>query len=103
MAIKLLLLQVITVPEGLAALAISAAICYVAHGLARAVGMLEQFITIVTAITVLLATAWPAKLEPLVMSAEGLAAILMQVGCGRGTTACCCTSIMWGNHRTIEP
>jgi hypothetical protein len=73
-------MQVITVPEGLAALSISAVVCYVAHGLARAIGLPEQFITVVTAITVLLATAMPAKLQPLVPSAEGLAAILMQVG-----------------------
>jgi hypothetical protein len=70
---------VVTVPEGLLALSISALICYVSHGLARAIGMPPQFITIVTAVTVALATVAPARLAPLVPSAEGLAQILMQV------------------------
>jgi hypothetical protein len=50
--------------------------------------MPEQFITVITAITVLLATLMPARLAPLVPSAEGLAQILMQVGpCAAPTAA----------------
>lgn len=71
--------QPITVLHGLTAVAISAAICHVADLTARAFALTGMSIPIATAITVGLATAFPRVLGPLVASAEGLAAILMQV------------------------
>lgn len=65
--------------EGLTSLTISAVICHVATCLASALGAPGQSITIITALTVMLATAAPKALAPLVGSAEGLAQILMQV------------------------
>ena len=63
----------------MAAVALSAAICYLATQLATAWSMPSQSITIITAITVGLATAFPNQLSTLASSGEGLAAILMQV------------------------
>ncbi|EFJ49253.1 hypothetical protein VOLCADRAFT_120770 [Volvox carteri f. nagariensis] len=71
--------KVITVPEGLAALSISAAVCYVCVSAARVWGIPGQSITLITALTVALATAAPRQLAPLVPSAEGLAQLLMQI------------------------
>jgi len=69
----------ITVLEGLTAVAISACICHAGTCAAAALGAPGQSITIITGITVALATAAPKLLAPLVPSAEGLAQILMQV------------------------
>ncbi|KAF5841251.1 hypothetical protein DUNSADRAFT_13705 [Dunaliella salina] len=69
----------IQILEGLTALTISAVICHIATCLAGALGAPGQSITIITALTVMLATAAPKALAPLVGSAEGLAQILMQV------------------------
>ncbi len=67
------------VSEGLAALSVSALVCYTAAWLARSWGASGQAITFITAISVALATLLPGRLAPLVPSAEGLAQILMQV------------------------
>ena len=71
--------QPITVLHGLTAVAISAVICHAADLLAAALALKGMSIPIATAITVVLATALPDLLGPLIASAEGLAAILMQV------------------------
>ncbi|KAG2435054.1 hypothetical protein HYH02_012051 [Chlamydomonas schloesseri] len=71
--------KVITVTEALTSLSIAAAICYVAVALAKLWGMPGQAITLITGLTVALATAVPGRLAPLVPSAEGLAQILMQI------------------------
>eukprot|EP00198_Chlamydomonas_reinhardtii_P012311 XP_001701648.1 predicted protein [Chlamydomonas reinhardtii] len=71
--------KVITVTEALTSLSISAAICYIAVALARVWDMPGQAITLMTGLTVALATALPRRLAPLVPSAEGLAQILMQI------------------------
>ncbi|KAG2425993.1 hypothetical protein HXX76_013364 [Chlamydomonas incerta] len=71
--------KVITVTEALTSLSISAAICYIAVALARVWGMPGQAITLITGLTVALATAVPRRLAALVPSAEGLAQILMQI------------------------
>lgn len=75
--------QPITVLHGMTALATSAAICHAAHQLAVAAGSASASIPIATAITVTLATLVPNVLQPLTSSAEGLAAILMQVSSSR--------------------
>ena len=62
------------------ALALSATICHIGVESARAFGVAGGGIPFITVITVLLATAAPKALTPLVPTAEGLAAILMQVG-----------------------
>ncbi|GIM12969.1 hypothetical protein Vretimale_16155, partial [Volvox reticuliferus] len=67
------------VPEALAALSISASVCYIAVSAAKVWGMPGQAITIITALSVALATAVPRLLAPLVPSAEGLAQLLMQI------------------------
>ena len=61
------------------ALALSATICHIGVESARACGVAGGGIPFITVITVLLATAAPKALTPLVPTAEGLAAILMQV------------------------
>ena len=61
------------------ALALSATICHIGVESARASGVAGGGIPFITVITVLLATAAPKALTPLVPTAEGLAAILMQV------------------------
>ena len=71
------------------ALALSATICHIGVESARACGVTGGGIPFITVITVLLATAAPKALTPLVPTAEGLAAILMQVGpCVRSVAAC---------------
>lgn len=65
--------------EALASLLLSACICHAASCISKALGVPTQFITIVTALTVTLATLLPTQLAPLVESAQGLAQILMQV------------------------
>eukprot|EP00891_Asterochloris_glomerata_P004584 jgi/Astpho2/4584/e_gw1.00067.194.1_t len=61
------------------ALALSATICHIGVESARASGVAGGGIPFITVITVLLATAAPKALTPLVPTAEGLAAILMQI------------------------
>ena len=71
--------QPMTVLHGMTALAVSAAICHAAHLIADAFSLAGMSIPIATALSVLVATLFPAALRPLTSSAEGLAAILMQV------------------------
>ena len=63
----------------MAAVALSATICYLGTQLAGALSMPSQSITIITGVTVTLATLFPTKLAVLATSGEGLATILMQV------------------------
>lgn len=65
--------------EGLLALSLSALICHAATSLARAIGYPGQTLTMLTGLTVALATLAPRVLAPLVPSAEALAQVLMQV------------------------
>ena len=68
-----------SVLHGMTALAVSAAICHAAHVASVACSQPGMAIPIATAITVALATAAPSAFEPLIASADCLAAILMQV------------------------
>ena len=69
----------ITVLNGATAIALSACICALGTSLAASIGYKGGSITIITAITVLLATIAPRLLAPVIPSGEGLAAILMQL------------------------
>lgn len=71
--------RVVNVYSGGLALALAAAVCHVGTQLAAALGAPSQGVTIITAITVALATAAPRPLGALAPSAEGLATLLMQV------------------------
>lgn len=71
--------KTITVLHGTSALAISFVICYVGVACAKAWGLTGSLIPIVTAATVMIATLFPGALAPYVSSAEGIAAIIMQV------------------------
>jgi hypothetical protein len=70
---------------------LSSAICYVGSQLAALWGMPSQAMTIITALTLALASAAPKVLAPLAASAEGLALMLMQVGrcAGAGSAVAC--------------
>jgi hypothetical protein len=63
----------------MAAVALSATICYLATQVAAALSAPSQSITIITGITVALATLFPQQLGRLAAAGEGLAALLMQV------------------------
>ncbi|PRW59633.1 putative membrane -like [Chlorella sorokiniana] len=69
----------ITVLHGATALAVAAAICFAGTQIAQALRYKGGSITVITAITVTLATLFPRLLAPLRASGEGLAAILMQL------------------------
>ncbi|GAB4821763.1 hypothetical protein N2152v2_008809 [Parachlorella kessleri] len=71
--------RTVTVLHGATALALAAAICFAGSSIAAALRYKGGSITVITAITVVLATAVPRLLAPLTASGEGLAAILMQV------------------------
>lgn len=77
-----------TVLHGMTAVALSAAICHAASVASVAWGQPGMAIPIATAITVAIATAAPRLVEPLVSSAECLAAILMQVRGAWRDSAC---------------
>ena len=77
----------VTVLEGATALALAAAICHAGTSIAAALKYRGGSITVITALTVALATAFPRLLAPLTASGEGLAAILMQVSAGYGVRA----------------
>ncbi|EIE21689.1 DUF819-domain-containing protein [Coccomyxa subellipsoidea C-169] len=68
-------------PHGMAStgIAISAILCYVGQQLAVAVGFPSSSISIITLLTVALATCFPTQLKPLVASSEGIAFILLQI------------------------
>jgi uncharacterized membrane protein len=71
--------RAVTVLEGATALAVSAAICCAGTALAGAMRYRGGGITVITFLTVALATAAPRLVAPLTASGEGLAAILMQI------------------------
>lgn len=71
--------RTITVLHGATALALAAAICFAGTSIAAALRYKGGSITVITAITVTLATLFPRLLAPLRASGEGLAAILMQL------------------------
>ncbi|KAL4435946.1 hypothetical protein ABPG77_000708 [Micractinium sp. CCAP 211/92] len=71
--------RTITVLHGATALALASAICFVGTQVAAAMRYKGGSITVITAITVTLATLFPRLLAPLRASGEGLAAILMQL------------------------
>eukprot|EP00775_Hariotina_reticulata_P003199 gene3199-3476_t len=58
---------------------LSAVICYIGTQVAVTWGMPTQSITVITGLTLLLATLLPGQLAPLAASGEGLALMLMQV------------------------
>lgn len=69
----------IDIYNGAAALAVSAILCTLGTSIAKAIGYRGGSITVITALTVFLATAAPRIVAPLIPSGEGLAAILMQL------------------------
>ena len=71
-------LQVLEAATGIA---LSSCICYVGQQLAAAMGYPSASISVITLLTVILATCMPRRLAPLVPSSEGIAYILLQVTC----------------------
>lgn len=69
--------------EATTGIALSAILCYLGQQLAVAIGFPSASISIITLLTVALATVFPNQLKPLVASSEGIAFILLQV---RSTT-----------------
>jgi uncharacterized membrane protein len=69
----------IDVYNGAAALAVSAILCTLGSSIAKMIGYKGGSITVITALTVALATSAPRLVAPLIPSGEGLAAILMQL------------------------
>lgn len=69
----------IYVTEAMTALSISSAICYASFSVGSIMGWESQFITIITAITICLATIFSKLLSPLGSSAVGVAQILMMI------------------------
>lgn len=65
--------------EGASALAVALVICFLGSELAAALGFAGASISVITAVTVALATAAPRHLRSLTPSAEGLACIILQV------------------------
>lgn len=72
--------------SALLVLALSAAICHLGGCAAAWLSAPDQSITLITAITVALATALPKAMAPLAATGEGLAQVLMQVRQGRAVT-----------------
>ena len=71
--------RTVTVVNGATAIAVSACICALGTQIANSIGYRGGSITVITAITVTLATLAPKLVSPLTASGEGLAAILMQL------------------------
>ena len=69
----------IQVLEATIGIALSATICYLGQQLAVALGFPSASISVITLLTVALATFFPKQLKPLVASSEGIAFILLQV------------------------
>jgi len=65
--------------DGIVSLAVSAAVCFAAARVCAAWSLRGLLIPVATAITVALATAFPARMGRLVPSGEAIAAILMQL------------------------
>jgi len=68
-----------TVRHGSTALAVSAVLCAAGHSIAATLNYKGGAITVITALTVALATAFPKVITPLIPSGECLATILMQI------------------------
>lgn len=71
--------KTVTVLHGATAIAVSAVLCYLGTTVARVIGYRGGSITVITALTVTLATAVPGFLAPLISSGNVLAAIMMQL------------------------
>jgi len=71
--------RTVTVVNGATAIAVSTCICALGTHFASSIGYRGGSITVITAITVTLATIAPKVFAPLTASGEGLAAILMQL------------------------
>ncbi|CAL5229905.1 g13326 [Coccomyxa viridis] len=71
--------QTIKVLEAATGIALSACICYLGQQLAAAIGYPSASISVITILTVVLATCVPTRLAPLVPSSEGIAYILLQI------------------------
>ncbi|KAK9907992.1 hypothetical protein WJX75_001141 [Coccomyxa subellipsoidea] len=69
----------IQVLEATTGIALSAILCYLGQQLAVAIGFPSASISIITLLTVALATVFPDQLKPLVASSEGIAFILLQI------------------------
>ena len=65
--------------EAATGIALSSCICYLGQQLAVALGFPSASISLITILTVALATCMPKTLAPLVPSSEGIAYILLQV------------------------
>lgn len=69
----------VTVLGGATALAAAAALCATGNAIANAIGYRGGSVTVITGLTVALATLAPRLIAPLVASGEGLSGILMQL------------------------
>lgn len=69
----------IKVLEATIGIALSATLCYLGQELAVAIGYPSAAISVITLLTVALATFFPSQLKPLVASSEGIAFILLQI------------------------
>ena len=65
--------------EASTAIAMSTVLCYLGQQIAKAAGYPSASISIITLLTVALATTFAEPLKPLVPAGEGLANILLQV------------------------
>lgn len=71
--------RTVTVVNGATSIAVSACICALGTHIASSIGYRGGSVTVITAITVALASIAPKVVAPLTASGEGLAAILMQL------------------------
>ncbi|CAK0784261.1 hypothetical protein CVIRNUC_007465 [Coccomyxa viridis] len=71
--------QSVKVLEAATGIALSSCICYLGRQVAVALGFPSASISIITILTVILATCMPKTLAPLVPSSEGIAYILLQI------------------------
>jgi len=71
-------LQVLEATTGIA---LSAVLCYIGQQLAAAIGFPSASISVITLLTVAIATLFPNTLKPIVASSEGIAFILLQARC----------------------
>ncbi|CAL8469320.1 g8861 [Coccomyxa elongata] len=69
----------IQVLEATIGIALSAILCYLGQQLAVAIGFPSASISVITLLTVAIATFFPKQLKPLVASSEGIAFILLQI------------------------
>lgn len=71
----------VQVLEATIGIALSAILCYLGQQLAVAIGFPSASISVITLLTVAIATFFPKQLKHLVASSEGIAFILLQVRC----------------------